>query len=175
MQILEYNYYEGTLQIGVHTPRLNPTPATVFLAGTLHAELCARVRAALREYKSTENLSTGFQSYLPTAGGFPLYGVRKIAPAGSLRSVDEDFNLEVTMQRFTLGLAMLPSTFAESPEIFLAHERHIEKAVRDCLAANNLPADMVIPGDSKQLGETWLEIMFELGPALEQGDIEVAS
>lgn len=174
MQVLEYNYYEGTLQIGVHTPRLNPTPATVFLAGTLHAELCARVRAALREYKAVEGVALGLPSYLPSVGGFPLYGIRKIAPAGALWSVDEDFNLEVTMQRFTLGLAMLPSTFTEADEIALAHERHIEKAVRDCLTANNVPADVVIPGDSKQLGETWLEIMFELGPALEQGDIEVA-
>ena len=173
MQVLEYIYYGGTLTVGVHTPRMDPTPATIFVAGTIHAEYLAKVRSALREYKITESLSTGLQAYLTTQGGFPLYGVRKIAPAGSLRSVDTDFNLEVTMQRFVMELAMLESTFTASPEIAFAFERHIEKAVKDLFAARSIPFT-VIPGDYTQLGETFIDISFELGPASEQGDIEVA-
>lgn len=172
MQVVDYLYYEGTLVIGVHTPRLNPAPATVFLAGTLHAEYGADVREALREYKAVENLSSGLQAYLPQFGGLPLYGVRKLQPAGSLRSVDQDFNLEVTQLRFTVGLALTETTFLQPPEIRSAYERHFEKATYDLFQAVGIP-NATIPGDTKQLGETYIDIMFELGPALEQGEITV--
>ena len=169
MQALEYEAYEGTLQIGIHTPRTNPVPASVYLAGTIHSEYLAKVRSALREYKTTENLASGLQTYLPAQGGFPLYGIRRIEPAGALRSVDEDFNLEVTLQRFRVTLVLYPSTFTAPDEQTFAIERIMQKAVKDCLAAEGLPY-LVIPEDFTQLGETFVDIMFELGPATEQGD-----
>lgn len=174
MEILDYNYYEGTLVVGIHTPRLNPTPATVFLAGTIHAEYVAKVRAALREYKTTQNLATGLQAFLPVVQGLPLYGIRKLMNAGAPRSVDEDFNLEVTSQRFSLGLAILPSTFTVADEISHAIERHVEKAAQDCLAAAGVPF-LSIPGSNELLGESYVDIMFELGPAQEQGLFNVAA
>jgi hypothetical protein len=174
MLITDYLYYEGTLTIGVHTPRLDPAPATIYLAGPIHSEYLARVRSILREYRTTENLASGLQSYLPQQGGFPLYGIRNITPAGALRSVDDDFNLEVTLQRFSFGLAMLPTTFTADPEKYFSIERVMEKAVQDLFAANSLPHTVTtIPGDKKQLGETFIDISFELGAATEQGPLEV--
>lgn len=176
MIVNEYLYYEGVLTIGVHTPRLEPVPATVFAAGTIHSEYLAKVRSALREYRTTENLSFGLQNYLPQQEGFALYGIRHIAPAGALRSVDDDFNLEITLQRFSIGLAMLPSTFTADPEKFFAIERVMELAVKDLFAANSLAHSLTtIPGDDKLLGETFIDISFELGAATEQGNIHVSA
>lgn len=174
MQVLEYLYYDFTLTVGVHTPRMQPTPATVFLAGTLHSELLGKVRNVLREYHITENLSTGLQAHLPAQGGFPLYGIRRLAPAGALRSVDDDFNLEITLQRFTGALAFYETTFQADPEKAFAVERVIEKAAYDLFVARAIPCrDIVIPGDDELTGETVIDIMCELGAATEQGDINV--
>lgn len=170
--VSEYLLYEGTLTVGVHTPRIEPTPATVFLAGTLHSEYLAKVRHALREYRVELNLASGLQAFLPTQGGFPLYGIRAIRPGGALRSVDDDFNLEVTMQRFAVTLAMLPTTFEASPEKAFAVERVMEDAAKDCLAASGLPY-LRIPGDMEQIGETYIDISFELGAASEIEPINV--
>lgn len=169
MIVTDYVFYEGALTVTLHTARLNPQPATIFVAGDLHSEYLAKIRSALREYRVAENLATGLQAYLPVHGGFPLYGIRAIRPAGSQRSVDNDFGLEVSQQRFALQIAMLETTFTDAPERFLAIERNIEKAAKDLLTANALPS-LVIPGDQVQLGETFVDIMFELGPATEQGD-----
>jgi hypothetical protein len=174
MQVVDYTYYEGTLVVGIHTPRLNPTPATIFLAGGIHAELVAKVRSALREYRTTHQLASGLQAHLPTQAGFPLYGIRKVQNAGAPRSVDEDFNIEVTAQRFTIGLALLESTFTAADEVSHAFERHVEAATQALFAARGVPdSQTMIPGDNKQIGETYIDIMFELGPALEQGVVDV--
>ncbi|MES2696823.1 MAG: hypothetical protein V4773_25370 [Verrucomicrobiota bacterium] len=66
---------------------------------------------------------------------------------------------------------MLESTFMAADEISHAHERHLEKA--NLLDALSIP-HLSIPGDEKALGETYIDIMFELGPESEQGDINVA-
>lgn len=168
----EYMFYDGTLTIGVHTPRLEPTPATVFLAGTLHSEYLAKVRSALREYRVELNLASGLHAFLPTEGGFPLYGIRAIRPGGALRSVDDDFNMEVTLQRFGVMLAMLPTTFQADPEKAFAVERVMEKAAKDCLAAAGLPY-LTIPGDQVQLADTYIDVSFELGAASELDAVQV--
>lgn len=176
MQVNEYVVYEGTLQIGIHTERLAPAPATVFLAGNLHSELCAKVRAALREWKSLSNLAASLQGKLSTQQGLPLYGIRKIQPAGSLRSVDEDFNLEVTLLRFIVWLTVSESAMTADEERWMAFERNMEKAWGDLAESKGFPVrGMTIPGDNKQLGETYIDAMFELGPSSEMAPIEVTA
>ncbi len=169
-EVNEYRYYAATLIVGIHTPRLNPTPPTVFLAGNLHAELSAKVRSALREYRTVEQTTTGLSAYLPVAQSLPLYGIRLIQPMGSPRSVDQDFDLEITSMRFALGIAMLESTFTVDDAISFAIERNVEKAANDLFKALSIPcADVTIPGDEKQLGDTYVDVMCEVGPATEIG------
>lgn len=163
-QVLEYNYYTAALIVGIHTPRINPSPATIFLAGTLHAELAAKIRGALREYKTVGQTTTGLSAYLPTQGGFPLYGIRKIQPSGAPRSVDEDFNIEVTSCRFGLEIAILESTYAADEAIWMAIERNIEKAAQDLFKSLSIPCrDIEIPSNNDQLGSTFVDILCELG------------
>ena len=166
--VLEYDYYGATLTISIHTPRPDAAPSTVFTAGTLHNEYVAKVRAALREYKD------GIESYLPTAGGYPLYGIRKCEPQGTLRSVEQDFQLEITTMRFGLEIAFLPSTWTVGETVALGVERNIEKAAKDYFAAQSIPY-VVIPGDGDQLTESFIDIMVELGAATNQGDVPAAS
>lgn len=173
-QVVEYVYYEATLIVGVQTPRLNPTPPTVFLAGNLHSEIAAKVRSALREFRTVEQTTTGLSAYLPTSQGLPLYGIRKIQPMGAPRSVDQDFDLEITSLRFSVGIAMLESTFVADDAISLAIERNVEKAAKDLFKALAIPcADITIPGDGTQLGDTYVDVSCEVGPATEQGLIVV--
>jgi hypothetical protein len=164
MQIQEYDFYEASLTITIHTSRPDAAPSTVFTAGQLHNEWVAKVRAALREKKDA------IEGYLPTAGGFPLYGIRRVMPVGTVRSVDQDFMLEVTQIRFALGIAFLPSTWTAGEVKALGVERNIEKATKDLFEAQGLPTT-VIPGDGDQLGESFVEIMCELGGATNQGEI----
>ncbi len=168
--VTEYRYYEATLIVGVHTPRLNPTPPTVFLAGNIHAEISAKVRSALREYKTVEQTTTGLSLYLPVAQSLPLYGIRKIQPMGAPRGVDQDFDIEITSLRFALGVAMLESTFTVADEISLALERNLEKAAKDLFKASSIPCgDITIAGDGTQLGDTYIDVSCEMGPATEIG------
>lgn len=165
--VQEYDYYQATLVISIHTPRPDAAPSTVFSAGALHNDYVSKVRAALREYKD------GIEGYLPTAGGFPLYGIRKTSPEGTLRTVDQDFQLEVTTLRFGLEVAFLPSTWTAGETAALGVERNIEKAAKDYFAAQSIPF-AVIPGDSDQLGDSYIDIMCELGAATNQGDVPAA-
>jgi hypothetical protein len=172
MEVVEYLYYEGTLIVSINTPRAQPQPASVFTAGTIHAEFIAKVRSALREFRTTENLPSGLSAYLPQSEGKPLYGIRKMAPAGSPRSVDPDFNIETTSARFSVGLSLYPSTFLVADEIAFAIERNVEKAAQDLFKARGIPYT-TIPGDNQQLADSFIDIMFDLGPATEQGLVNV--
>lgn len=165
--VLEYDYYQATLTISVHTPRPDAAPSTVFVAGKLHNDYVANVRAVLREYKG------GIETHLPQSQGLPLYGIRKVVPEGTARSVDQDFMLEVTTLRFGLEIAIYPATWAAGETIALGVERNIEKAVKDLFTAQSIPF-AVIPGDGDQLGESFVDISCDLGPATNQGDVPAA-
>lgn len=172
-EIVEYTYYEGSLTVTIATPRLDSTkPSTVMAAATVHEEFAAKVRSLMREYRVTLNPSTGFDAYLPTSGGFPLYGIRKVQPGGMSREVSDEFTLEITRLRFSVGFSILPTTFLANELLALAFERNIEKAVRDLFDANSVP-HLTIPGDQQILGDSWIDIVFEAGPATEQGIVNV--
>ncbi len=172
-EVTEYRYYEGTLIVGVHTPRLQPTPPTVFVAGGIHAQLAAKVRSALREYRTVEQVTTGLSAYLPVIAAsqnIPLYGIRKIQPMGAPRSVDQDFDLEITSLRFGLGIAILENTFTVGDDIALALEWNTEAAAKALFKALSIPCgDIMVPGDGTQLGDTFIDVMCEMGPATEIG------
>ena len=173
-EITEYTYYDGSLTITIATPRLDSTkPSTVMAAATVHEEFAAQIRSYLREYRLYLNPSTSFDTHLPSSGGFPLYGVRKIQPAGTSREVDGEFMIEITRLRFAIGFSILPTTFLANEKLALAFERNMEKAVKDFLDANSVPT-LTIPGDMQILGDSWIDIVFEAGPATEQGLINVS-
>ena len=94
-------------------------------------------------------------------------------PEGTARSVDQDFLLEVTTLRFGLEVAIYPATWAAGETIALGVERNIEKAVKDLFTAESIPF-AVIPGDGDQLGESFVDISCDLGPATNQGDVPAA-
>lgn len=172
--VTEYLYYDGTVTITIATPRLDATaPSTVMQAATVHEEFAAKVRALMRENRLELVPSTSFDAYLPTAGGFPLYGIRAIRPGGSSREVETDFMLEITRLRFAIEFTLLPSTFTADTLLALAFERNMEKALRDFFAANSVP-NTTIPGDQQVLGDSWIDIVFETGPASEIGLVNVA-
>jgi hypothetical protein len=163
-EILEYDYFDAALTVTIATQRPEAVPSMLFVAGTLHNDLVGRIRAALREKKDA------LTPYLPTAGGFPLYGIRKMMPGGTVRAVDSDYFLEVTRLRFDMGLAFLPTAWQAGEAVALGVERHIEKACKDMFEALGVPTS-VIPGDNVRLGETFIDVMCELGAATNQGVI----
>jgi hypothetical protein len=163
-EILEYDYYDASVTVTIATRRPEEMPSVLFVAGALHTEFVAKVRAALREKKDPLN------PYLPESGGFPLYGIRKIMPAGAARGVDDQYFIEITRQRFELGIAFLPSTWMAGETVALAVERHIEKAVKDLFAALGIP-HLTIPGDNHKLGDSFIDVICELGGATNQGVI----
>jgi len=173
-EVTEYVYYDGSVTITIATPRLDSTtPSAVMVAATVHEEFAAKVRALMREYRVTSVYpSVSFDAYLPTSGGFPIYGIRKIAPAGTSREVSDEYMLEITRLRFGVEFAILPTTFTADERLALAFERNIEKAMRDYFNANSVP-HLTIPGDQQILGDSWIDIVFETGPATEIGLVNV--
>jgi hypothetical protein len=163
-EILEYDYYDATLTVTISTARPEAAPSTLFVAGSLHTEYVAKVRAVLREKRDA------LTPYLPVAGGYPIYGIRKIMPAGAMRTVESDYFMETTRQRFDLGVALLPSAWQAGELVALGVERNLEKAIKDLFAAEGIPF-AVIPGDNDKLGDSYVDIMCELGPATNQGVI----
>lgn len=163
-EILEYDFFDASLLITIATQRPEAVPSLFFVAGTLHHDLMGKVRSALREKKAP------LDAYLPTAGGLPLYGVRRIAPSGTVRSVDTEYFLEVTRLRFELSLALLPTTWQAGEVVALGVERHIEKACKELFEAAGVPST-TIPGDNVRLGETFVDVLCELGAATNQGVI----
>lgn len=159
----EYDYYDASLTFGIHTTR-GDAPSTLFMYGDLHTDFVVKIRAALREKNDT------ITSQLPVYGGQPVYGITKIWPMGAMRTVDQDYNLEITRQRFELGITIPLSAWQAGEQIVLGIERHIEKAAKDALAAAGMPK-LVIPGDRHQIGDTFIDIMCELGPATNQGPL----
>lgn len=161
--IVEYDYYDASLTVTIVTSRPNPLPSVLFVAGTLHNDLVAKIRAALREKKAA------IEPHLPTAGGEPIYAIKKITPAGTPRAVDDQFAAEISRQRFDLGISILPSAWQAGEAVALAIERHIEFAVKQVFAATGIPA--TIPGDRDRMGETFVDVICECGAATNQGVI----
>lgn len=162
MEIEEYDFYEGVLSITVATTRPDAAPSAVLVAASMHEEYASRARCLLREFRN--NLGP----YLP------YYGVRKILPAGSSREIDRDFNQDILRLQFNLGFALLGDAWSADEKVVFAFERNIEKAIRDLFAANQLP-HLFIPGDSEVMGESYIDILFSLGAATNQGVWNVAA
>lgn len=186
MKIQAYCAYQGTLVVTVATPRPEAAASTVFTAASIHEDFAAKVRVALQEWKHVEASAKSFpaaeqlQTYLPTvtiAGeAKPIYALRQLMPAGSPRSIDQDFQLEVFQLRYDFMLVLLPAAFAGDQRLVSGIERNLEKAVHDLFDANDIPSTF-IPGnmgirdeqDNTVPTRSEIDIICEMGPALTQG------
>ena len=158
--ISEYDYYEGTLALTVATQRPDAAPSAVLVSAALHEEWASRARCLLREYRN--NLG----AYLP------YYRVCKLMPAGSVREIENNYDL-LRMQ-FSVGFTLLQSAWTADETLVFAFERNIEKAVRDLFEAHDLP-HLFIPGDTPDLGDSYIDVILSLGAATNQGAWQVPS
>lgn len=183
MRIQAYQAYAGNLLITVSTPRPEASGSAVFKYASIHEDYCAQVRVVLQEWKHI--LDTGqaypltqqLQNYLPkSAAGLPIYALRQLMPAGTPRSIDQEFQLEVMQIRYRFMIVLLPAAFQVDQRLASGMERNLEQGTKDLFAANNLPWNF-IPGDSGVRDEQDVEtpvksevdIICEMGPAIEAG------
>lgn len=161
--VVYVDYESADVTITVAVNRLENAPSTVLTAARLFDDYCGSVRAVMRDYKNP------LAPYLPlSAAGNAIFGVRFIKRAGSSREIDTEFWLEILRLRFSLEIATLPESTTVADAIVDAKERHIAKAVQDCLKAAGIP-DTFIPEDVGTRGETWIDIVAEMGPELNRG------
>lgn len=184
MRIQAYTAYTGTLTITVATPRPEEAASAFFVAGKIHEDYCAKVRAALEEH--IHILAPGqqfpaaqqLQTYFPaaTVGGVaqPLYALRELMPAGSPRDVDMDFFLEIMRIRYAFTLVLLPAAFAASGVLREGKERHLEYAVKKLFEAQSIP-HTTIPGDNDILDgvSSHIGILCELGAASARQGVDI--
>lgn len=160
------DYETADLLITVAVERLENAPSVVLTAARMFDEYCGAVRSALRDYRSP------LAPYLPMAsiGGasVPIFRVGFIKRGGTSREIDQDLGLEVLRMRFTFDLYTLPASAAVSEIIVEAKERHLTKAVQDLFKASNIP-DTFIPEDVGTRGNTWIDIVTEMGPEQNRG------
>lgn len=172
MRIQEYSAFDFTLTFTLETPRPESAPASVLVAAGIHEEWVSKCRAALREFKHVAPtdaqvpaaLSLG--NYLPGGRTAPLYVIRTLAPAGSIRDVDREFWTDITRVRYSGLLCLLPAALSADERSGFAFERHLEKAVLDLFTALSLPVTF-IPGDDETRPEdrTVISLVAEIGPA----------
>jgi len=176
MRIQEYNLFPFTFTFTLATPKPEQAFSTVITAAPIQEQYVSQVRAALREFKhidpTTKQIPAALrlETYFPTATANgrtePLYALRTLAPAGSIREVDVETWQDVMRIRYSGLLVLLPAWFAADERVASAHERHLEKALLDLFTYLQLPTTF-IPGDDETRPEvgTVIDIIAEIGPA----------
>lgn len=186
MRYQAYQAYAGNLLVTVATPRPEASGSAVFTYASIHEDYCAQVRVVLQEQKHILDSSQAYpaaqrlENYFPQPGGNPIYALRQLMPAGTPRSIDQDFQLEIMQIRYRFMIVLLPAAFQVDQRLVSGMERNLEKAVKDLFQANSLPWEF-IPGDSGIRDEasaetpirSEIDIICEMGPALEQGRVGV--
>jgi hypothetical protein len=172
MKIHEYNQYPVTFNFTLSSPRPEGAASTVIIAAKKHEEWASRVRAAMREFKhidpTTKQIPPALtlENYFPTHNGSPLYALRTLQPAGSLREIEPDFWLDVYRLRYVALLVFLPAALHASEATAFAIERHLEKAVSDLFDYLNLPRNF-LPGEEgiRPEDRSIIDIIVEVGAA----------
>lgn len=141
MRVQAYTFIPGVLTITVATPRVEAAPSHLFTFAKEHEEIAAKVRALFREYRQVgaPALATAaplaLATYFPAHAGAPLYAIRELAPAGTARDVDADFQLEITRVRFAFTVNLLPAAFLTDETVAEAIEYHLEAAAKQVITA----------------------------------------
>lgn len=183
MRIQAYLVQQGILTIAVATPRPEEAASTHFVAAKIHEDFAAQVRALLREHKhilasaeaypAAQRLQTYFPVF-PLVTGKPLYALRELMPAGSLRDVDQEYMLETMRLRYAFTLVILPPYFGADETAAEGYERAMEFAAKRLFQVAGVPHE-VIPGDNDILSgvDTTVSIMCELGPASGRNGVDI--
>jgi hypothetical protein len=181
MRVQAYTAYSFNLTVTASTPRAQQGFSSMFTAGKIHEEFCARVRTLLKEHRHTGGdaypAAKRLQTYFPTFNSDatrPLYAIRELRPAGAPRDYIPEFSLEVMRIRYTGMLNILPAAFLADEVVAEALERHIEYAVHQLFEANGVP-NSFIPGDEgiRPGDRTEIDILCEMGPASERTGVEI--
>jgi len=188
MRIQAYTAHEGTLTVAVATPRPEEASSTHFTAAKIHEDYCARVRALLREHKHCDASALAYpaasrlQTYFPVfplVTGKPLYALRELRPAGTMRDIDRDFMLEIMRIRYAFTLAILPPFFGADEVDAEGIERAIEYAVKQLFQAAGVPyvtiPQVTIPGDNDVIDGvlSLVSISVELGGATMRSGVDI--
>jgi hypothetical protein len=114
------------------------------------------------------------QTYFPTHGGEPLFGILELIPTGSPRDIDEQWQLEIMRIRYGFTLNLLSAAFLAAADIRGAKERHVAYAVRQLFAANGVP-DVFIPGDEdvRPGSGTDIDVVCEIATASGRLGVEI--
>lgn len=168
MEITEYDYHGFTLSITVATQRPEAAPSGILVAGKMHDEYAARVRALLREFRATDP-SAGVKNL---SALLTYYRITKMQPAGSAREVQGNYDL--LRLQFSAEFTTIDAAQIGDERAVFAFERNIEKAVDDLFAANEIP-NAFIPGEEGVLGDSYIQVLCTMGPALNQGAWNVAA
>lgn len=182
MRIQHYDIHPGTLTLTVATPRPEAQGSALFTAASIHEDYAARVRAILREWRHVGDASLSLpvaarlESYLPTSPTGPLYALRELRPAGTLREIDADFQLEILRLRYDFVLVDLPALFSVAPALGEARERAIESAVRALFAASDIP-HIFIPGDptARNPNDSEIDLIAEFAPVDHRRGFDIPS
>jgi hypothetical protein len=170
MTLTEYSMQTGALTVTITSPRPEALPATVMPAATLHSEIAATVRCALRTHRHVAphpGVPAALQlgTYLPAG----YYALRRLEPEGSVVEVDSDFLLDVCRLRYGLAFALLPAAVGatgDSEKLAFAFERHLARAAKDLLVTGWGLAGVYATGDDdarRPLERTEVGVHYETG------------
>lgn len=180
MTVQTYQLIPGVVTIAIASQRTEPKPSYLLVFDKLHKEIAGRVRALLMEHKQTPPsfnewpAATRLATYFPTYEGAPIYRVCELIPAGTVRDVDAEFQIEVTRIRFSFVLQLLPGAFLCGDTIGQAIDDHMAKAIKQVLLAGDVP-NVSQPGDETIRPEegTDVDCAVELGVATGRNRSEV--
>jgi hypothetical protein len=180
MRVQAYTIVDGVITITVATARAEPMASTKFTAANLHEEYAASARALLREYKHINASTEAFpaakrlQTYFPTHAGNPLFALLELIPAGTSRSIDDQWQLEIMEIKYGFTLNLLPIAFLADEAIADGVERHVAYAVAQLFEANGVPS-VFIPGaqDVRTGNGTDIDITCEVGRASGRRGVDI--
>lgn len=172
MRVQVYKALPGVFTITIASSRVEKAPSHLFVFDSLHKQIGGLVRAILMEHKQTPPAfiewpaQLRLASYFPTQNDAPIYRVAELTPAGTLRDVDAEFQIEVMRIRFAFMLHLLPGAFLVDDTIGQGVDAHLAKAIKQVLLAAGL-ANVSEPGDEtiRPQDGTDVDCFVELGAA----------
>lgn len=171
----------GVFTITATTLRAETPASLIFEFGSVHNDYAARVRAVLLEHKHVGETALAYpaakrlQTYLPiypASTGRPIYAVRELIPAGTVRQFEG--MMAMTMIRYQFMLELLKPALAANELLVEGIETNVEAALRGLFKANSVP-DVFIPGDQEVRASerTEIDIMVEMGQATSRQPVEI--
>lgn len=181
MKASVYNAYRGTASIVVSSARAEAGPAAKFVFGKVHEDVAGRTRALLREYlhcgDSAEQTPAArrLATYLPVnTVGHPLFILKELQPAGTLRDIDADWQLEVMRLRYGFTVHLTMAAFGADPDIAENIEGALQFAIKSVLSNGGVPF-VFLPSDQdvRPSEQHDVDVICELGAATERRTIDV--